>query len=54
MHCRDCGTTQEFVTPICEDGHGDDCPDLMCVVCGLAVTRVALLMTDDVVLVSAA
>ncbi len=51
--CSDCKTDMLFVTPGCLDGH-DACLDLMCVECGLAVTRVGLLMTEDVVLVEAA
>lgn len=36
-HCPDCGMTQLFITPPCEDGHGD-CIDLACIECGFAVT----------------
>jgi hypothetical protein len=52
--CTDCGDVRVFVTPPCEDGHGDDCPDLCCTVCGLALTRGVLLLADAVVLVTAA
>lgn len=48
--CSDCNATTLFVTPECQDGH-DDCPDLMCVLCGLAVTRAGLLGDEQVVLV---
>jgi hypothetical protein len=34
MPCPECGPAQEFVQPPCEDGHGDDCPDWLCTVCG--------------------
>jgi hypothetical protein len=54
LHCDDCGDVRLFVAPPCEDGHGADCPDLCCTVCGLALTRGVLLLVDDVVLVSAA
>jgi hypothetical protein len=53
MFCSDCKADTLFVTPECLDGH-DDCPDLMCDTCGLAMMRVAWLVTEDVVLVEAA
>lgn len=55
MFCTDCKADTMFVTPECLDGHTlGDCPDLMCERCGLAVTRLALLVTEEVVLVEAA
>jgi hypothetical protein len=42
-----------FVTPECLDGH-DDCTDLMCTACGLAMSRIVWVVAEDVVLVQAA
>lgn len=52
-YCPECKQQQLFETPPCQDGH-DDCVDLMCVDCGHAMTSYAVLLTEDVVLVSAA
>jgi hypothetical protein len=35
--CGGCRDETVFEVPPCEDDHGHDCPDLACVVCGLAV-----------------
>ncbi|HVM26879.1 MAG TPA: hypothetical protein VM433_04310 [Mycobacteriales bacterium] len=35
--CAGCRAEQMFELPPCEDGHGDDCPDLACVECGSAI-----------------
>jgi hypothetical protein len=35
--CAVCATKQLFEQPPCEDGHGDDCLDLACVMCGSAL-----------------
>jgi hypothetical protein len=37
MHCDTCGDVQPFETPPCVDGHGVDCPELICTGCGAAV-----------------
>ncbi len=34
LDCSLCGTAMPFETPGCADGHGDDCPDRVCVGCG--------------------
>jgi hypothetical protein len=34
MPCPECRTEEEFVQPPCEDGHGEECPDWLCPVCG--------------------
>ncbi len=36
MLCSDCNRVLPFVTPVCDDGQDDG--DLMCVLCGAAVT----------------
>lgn len=51
--CAACRTESAFQMPPCDDGHGADCPDLACVVCGHAVV-IGVLLVDDVVLVQAA
>jgi hypothetical protein len=33
--CAECGGTT-FERPPCEDGHGDECPELVCAGCGMA------------------
>ena len=43
--CDGCADERPFVAPPCEDGHGADCVDLMCVDCGEAIV-VGLLSTD--------
>ena len=37
LHCVGCRDEREFEQPPCVDGH-DDCPELACIECGLAVT----------------
>ncbi len=37
LYCCHCRSEREFVQPPCPDGHEADCPDLMCVDCGLIV-----------------
>jgi hypothetical protein len=32
--CADCSAEVAFEVPPCDDGHGDDCPDLACTGCG--------------------
>lgn len=36
MFCETCATETLFEVPPCLDGH-DDCPELMCTVCGTAI-----------------
>jgi len=33
--CAECGDTT-FEQPPCADGHGEDCPELVCAGCGMA------------------
>ena len=37
MYCTECRAEQAFEQPECTEDHGGDCPDLACVMCGLAV-----------------
>jgi hypothetical protein len=37
-HCEICGREEGFEAPPCVDGHGGDCPDLVCVGCGTVIT----------------
>jgi hypothetical protein len=37
FHCDTCGGTRVFEQPQCQDGHGTDCPEWCCAVCGDAV-----------------
>ena len=48
--CVPCGGEQPFEVPPCDDGHGEDCLDLACVVCGHAVVVGVLVTTSEVVL----
>jgi len=41
--CKDCDAIVLFVTPECEDG---DCGDLMCVLCGAAISIGGLLLDE--------
>ena len=52
MLCKDCDKIVLFVTPECDDAP-EDCGDLMCVLCGAAVTLGALLISDADLLVAA-
>lgn len=44
MLCRDCDKVLPHVAPLCDDGQDDG--DLMCVVCGAAVTVSGLLVGE--------
>jgi hypothetical protein len=45
-HCSSCGEEREFEAPPCIDGHGCDCPELVCVSCGEAlVTDIPVIVT---------
>jgi len=35
--CPVCGDERRTEQPVCPDGHGDDCPDRICVDCGTAL-----------------
>jgi hypothetical protein len=35
--CSTCATEAAFEQPDCRDGHGADCPELVCVLCGDAL-----------------
>jgi hypothetical protein len=35
--CPSCGEERAFETPPCADGHGQDCAELACAVCGAAL-----------------
>lgn len=35
--CPVCGRGNALVAPECAEGHGADCPDRLCVACGIAV-----------------
>jgi hypothetical protein len=37
VYCSTCGDEREFEQPPCADGHGPDCPERACTVCGTAV-----------------
>ncbi|MDG4756826.1 hypothetical protein [Micromonospora sp. WMMD710] len=37
LHCDVCAGVAPFETPPCVDGHGADCPELICTGCGTAV-----------------
>ena len=37
LDCSTCGQPMPFETPECVDGHDDDCPDRVCVGCGLVL-----------------
>jgi hypothetical protein len=51
--CSGCRAEQEFEVPPCEDGHGDDCLDLACVVCGGAVVLGVVAVAPAVVVAHA-
>ena len=34
LPCDGCGTVTRFEAPPCPDGHGADCPELVCTGCG--------------------
>lgn len=37
LHCTDCAAEQVFAALECLDGHGQECPERACTVCGAAV-----------------
>jgi len=36
-YCAGCAADTVFEQPVCQDGHGDLCPEWVCTDCGLAV-----------------
>jgi hypothetical protein len=46
--CSCCAATREFVALECVDGHGEDCPEHACIVCGVALL-LPVKMEPDVV-----
>ena len=52
--CPTCRRLQLFEQPVCPDGHGAECPDWMCVVCGTALfVDPAFVLGPDVEVVTA-
>ncbi|MCL7457882.1 hypothetical protein [Micromonospora echinofusca] len=37
LYCDTCEGVEPFEAPPCADGHGADCPELVCTGCGAAV-----------------
>jgi hypothetical protein len=37
LHCETCDGMRAFEMPPCADGHGPDCPELLCTGCGTAI-----------------
>ncbi|SCL17977.1 hypothetical protein GA0074692_0297 [Micromonospora pallida] len=37
LYCDSCQGVQLFEVPPCADGHGADCPELVCTNCGAAL-----------------
>ncbi|MFG1777215.1 hypothetical protein ACGFIR_22650 [Micromonospora sp. NPDC049051] len=37
LYCDTCEGVEPFEAPPCADGHGADCPELLCTGCGTAV-----------------
>ncbi|TDB80302.1 hypothetical protein [Micromonospora sp. KC721] len=37
LYCDACEGVRPFETPPCADGHGPDCPELVCTGCGTAM-----------------
>ncbi|PZF99365.1 hypothetical protein [Micromonospora deserti] len=37
LHCDTCESVQPFEAPPCVDGHGVDCPEVICTGCGAAM-----------------
>jgi hypothetical protein len=50
--CPECQDEQVFDAPPCEDGHGFDCLDLACGMCGFALV-LGHVQVDEPVLVGA-
>jgi hypothetical protein len=37
LHCPVCAQVRPIEAPPCADGHGSDCPDRACAICGTAL-----------------
>jgi hypothetical protein len=37
LYCSDCADLEAFEQPPCVDGHGADCPEWLCSICGTAL-----------------
>ena len=46
MLCKDCDAIVQFVTPDCDDSP-EDCGELMCVICGTAITLGGMLLVEE-------
>ncbi|MBQ1072912.1 hypothetical protein KBX06_07015 [Micromonospora sp. C31] len=42
LYCDACEGVEPFEAPPCADGHGADCPELVCTGCGAAVLIAAV------------
>lgn len=49
LPCPDCCDERVFDQPLCEDGHGHDCPEWFCVDCGYAMLLAGYPELDAVV-----
>lgn len=47
QHCGVCGVEEVFDRLPCGDGHGEDCPDLVCLRCGDVVVVGPVPMAGD-------
>lgn len=48
LDCSVCGQPRLFECPPCTDGHGDDCPELVCVECGWALIAPSVVAASSV------
>jgi hypothetical protein len=46
LSCPACTQPRAFERPPCPDGHGDDCPERICIACGTALI-VAVMPTGE-------
>ena len=46
MLCKDCDAIVAFVTPDCDDSP-EDCGELMCVICGTAISVGGMLIVEE-------
>lgn len=37
LYCPECADFGTFEQPPCVDGHGTDCPEWLCLICGMAL-----------------
>jgi hypothetical protein len=47
LYCPECADERPFERPECLDGHGADCPERACVVCGTALLIAPLTQPAD-------